>query len=184
MANVINDKHIKSLDLGCGKKKRPGTIGVDYSDRHSPDIVHDLNNVPYPFDSCSVDSIYLDNVLEHLNDPLMVMGEVHRILKPGGTVKVIVPYFRSIWAHIDPTHKHFFTVNSFAYYDPNNIICIRYDYTSARFSVLNIIFNETLQNNFFKGLVVRFANKYPNFYESKISHLYPLDDITFYLKKC
>ena len=32
----------------------------------------------------------------------------------------MVPYFRSVWAHIDPTHKHFFTVQSFIYFDSEN----------------------------------------------------------------
>ena len=31
------------LDLGCGKKKRPGTIGVDFSDRHDADVIHNLD---------------------------------------------------------------------------------------------------------------------------------------------
>ena len=82
------------LDLGCGKKKRPGTVGVDFSDRHEADVIHDLNNFPYPFLDSSVDHIYLDNVLEHLDHPLLVMEELYRILKPYATIKVIVPYFR------------------------------------------------------------------------------------------
>ena len=93
------------LDLGCGKKKRPGTIGVDHSDRHNADIIHDLNKFPYPFESSSVDYVYIDNCLEHLDSPMDVISEIHRILKPKGGLKVIVPYFRSHYAFIDPTHK-------------------------------------------------------------------------------
>ena len=76
------------LDLGCGNKKRPGTIGVDYNARVDSDISHDLNIFPYPFEAESVDRIYIDNCLEHLDRPLSVMEELHRILKPGGEVKV------------------------------------------------------------------------------------------------
>ena len=175
----------KILDLGCGKKKRPGSIGVDYSDRHNADVIHDLNKFPYPFDDDSIDQIYLDNVLEHLNEPMRVMEEIYRITKPTGKVKVIVPYFRSPWAFIDPTHKTFYTVDSFAYYDPRHIICQRYDYTSARFLVNKIVFNETLQDRrWTKKLMIKLANKYPNRYESCLSHFYPLDEVTFYLQKC
>ena len=174
----------KILDLGCGKKKRTGTIGVDYSDQHSADVIHDLNVFPYPFESDSIDQVYLDNVLEHLNKPMQVMEEVHRITKLGGKVKVIVPYFRSRWAFIDPTHQTFYTVDSFAYYDPRHSICQRYDYTKARFLVEKIVFNETLPKRWTKKIIIKFANRYPNRYEAYLSHFYPLDDITFYLKKC
>lgn len=180
----VNNTPLKILDLGCGKKKRPGTIGVDYSDRHNADIIHDLNLFPYPFESDSIDHVYLDNVLEHLNQPMRVMEEVHRIAKLGATIKIMVPYFRSIWAFIDPTHKTFYTVDSFAYYDPRHPICQRYDYTHARFLVERVVFNETLQSRWTKRLITKLANRYPNRYEAYISHLYPLDEITYYLKKC
>ena len=177
------DTNPQILDLGCGKKKRPGSVGVDYSDRHDADIIHDLNVFPYPFADNSIDQIYLDNVLEHLHDPMAVMAEVHRICKSNAEVKVIVPYFRSVWAFIDPTHRHFFTVDSFAYYDPEHLICQRYDYVKTRFKVESVVFNETLTNRWFKKIVVKIANKWPNRYENYLSHLIPLDDITFYLKK-
>jgi SAM-dependent methyltransferase len=172
------------LDLGCGRKKRPGSIGVDHTDKLSADVLHDLNVFPYPFESDAADEVYMDNVLEHLDEPMRVMEEVYRIVRPGGTVKVIVPYFRSKWAFIDPTHRHYFTVDSFAYYDPRNEICIRYAYTDARFLVEKVIFNETLKNSPMKQLLMKLANRYPGKYEYYLSHLFPLDDITFYLKKC
>jgi SAM-dependent methyltransferase len=173
----------KILDLGCGKKKRVGAIGVDHSSRHKPDIIHDLNKFPYPFQAESIDEIYLDNVLEHLEDPVKVMEEIYRICRPGALVKVIVPYFRSKWAFIDPTHRTFYTVSSFDYYDPSRLICSRYDYTFARFAVKNIVFNESFSDGFLKNLVTRFANKQPTRYESYLSTLFPLDDISFYLQR-
>lgn len=178
----ISDSPLKLLDLGCGKKKRPGAIGVDYSDRHNADIVHDLNVFPYPLKDHEFDEIYLDNVLEHLDDPMRVMEEVHRISVPDGRVKVIVPYFRSVWAFIDPTHKHFFTVDSFAYYDPEHVICQRYDYVKTRFKVEKVVFNETLPGGWLKRMIVKLANSWPRGYEYYLSHLIPLDDITYYLK--
>ena len=176
-------KEPRILDLGCGNKKRPGAIGVDRNERTQADIIHDLNHFPYPFEDSSFDEIYLDNTLEHLDDVMRVMEEVYRICSPGGVVKVIVPYFRSLWAHIDPTHKHFFTVESFAYFDPDHIICKRYDYTLARFKPYKIVFNETLTNRWTKRLMLRIANRWPGRYEYYLSHFYPLDDISYYLRK-
>ncbi|MEI6756600.1 MAG: methyltransferase domain-containing protein [Chlorobium sp.] len=183
MKTISTNTPCKILDLGCGKKKRPGAIGVDYSDRHNADVIHDLNSFPYPFKENEFDEIYLDNVLEHLDNPMRVMEEAHRIVSQNGLVVVIVPYFRSVWAFIDPTHKHFFTVESFAYYDPDHIICQRYDYVNTRFKVEKVIFNETLTNGWLKKIVVKLANKWPFRYEYYFSHLFPLDDITFYLRK-
>lgn len=175
---------MKILDLGCGKRKRPGSIGVDYSDRHNADVIHNLNVFPYPFFDQEIDQIYMDNVLEHLDDPLKVMEEIYRICKPGARIEISVPYFRSLWAFIDPTHKNYFTVDSFAYYDPTHIICRRYDYTPARFLVEGIHFNRFLKNRLFKRLVIIFANKHPNRYEYYFSHLYPLDEISYSLQRC
>lgn len=175
---------LKVLDLGCGNKKREGAIGVDFNDRTDADVIHDLNSFPYPFEDASFDEIYLDNIIEHLDDVMHVMEEAYRITKPGGLVKVIVPYFRSLWAFIDPTHKHFFTVESFAYYDPDHVICKRYDYTLVRFKTEVIIFNETLENkSWFKRIVLKIANHWPLRYERYLSHLYPLDDISYYLRR-
>jgi len=178
---MINE--IKILDLGCGNKKRPGAIGVDFNSRTEADIVHDLNVFPYPIEAASFDEIYIDNCLEHLDDVIRVMEEAHRICKDDGLVKVIVPYFRSLWAFGDPTHKHFFTVRSFEIFDPENVISERYDYTRARFRIERIVFNETLYNRWAKKIVLSLANRWPFRYEYYLSHLYPLDDISFYLRK-
>jgi ubiquinone/menaquinone biosynthesis C-methylase UbiE len=174
---------LKVLDLGCGNKKRPGSIGVDFNERTNADINHDLNNVPYPFEDSSFDEIYVDNCLEHLDDVMGTMEELHRICKTGGLVKVIVPYFRSSWAFSDPTHRHYFTVQSFSYFDPDDIVCKRYDYTLARFKPEKIVFNETLANFWTKKFILMIANRWPAKYEFHLSHIFPLEDISFYLRK-
>jgi len=170
------------LDLGCGNSKRSGAVGVDFNDRTDADIVHDLNQFPYPLEDSSFDEIYLDNVIEHLSDVIKVMEEVYRVSADNALVKVIVPYFRSRWACIDPTHCHFFSVDSFAYFDPDEEIFRRYNYSLARFKVERVVFNETIPGGLFKRLMVMIGNRWPRGYEGRLSHLYPLDDITFYLR--
>ncbi len=179
---MTDKQKLRVLDLGCGNKKRAGAIGIDFNSRTAADVIHNLNVFPYPFPDSSFDEIYIDNVLEHLDDVFRVMEEVHRISASGALVKVIVPYFRSVYAFIDPTHKHFFTVDSFAYFDPVHPICQRYDYTLTRFSVEKIIFNETLSGRVTMKFMRYIANKWPRRYEFYLGHLYPLDDITYYLR--
>lgn len=183
---MMSDKTVQQkriLDLGCGNKLRPSAVGIDFNRRTKATIIHNLNVFPYPIEEGSFDEVYLDNTLEHLDSVIGVMEEVHRITVPGGMVKVIVPYFRSTWAAIDPTHTHFFTVNSFGYFDPDNILCQRYDYTLARFKVENVVFNESLKSRWARRQVIKFANRWPSRYEYYFSHLFPLDDVTFYLRR-
>lgn len=173
------------LDLGCGNKKMKGAIGIDINARTDADIVHDLNKTPYPFDRSTFDEIYADNVLEHLDNVMNIMEEVHRISKPQGIIVIKVPYFRSRYAYIDPTHRHYFTVDSFSYFDPNHIHHTLYNYSECIFETTKIVFDENLPNRGISGIVkelaLHFCNKYPRFYEQHMSHFYPLDQLTFYL---
>ena len=138
---------------------------------------------PYPFADYEIDEIFLDYVLEHLDSPLNVMEEIHRILKVGGEVKVIVPYFRSPNAFHDPTHKTFYTTLSFSYYDPSHPICKRYDYTPSHFKVEKIVFHEHLKSGLIKSSFVALANRWPSIYENVFSSVLPLHEISYYLKK-
>jgi len=40
----------KILDLGCGNRKKEGTIGIDINPNTNADIIHDPNTFPYPFE--------------------------------------------------------------------------------------------------------------------------------------
>lgn len=104
------------LNLGCGQKHLDGYVNCDMLGTVGADKVFDLDTPPYPFDESSVDEILLDNVLEHLGDVVRVMEELHRILKVGGKLTVLVPYAKSDWAFHDPTHRHFFTEKSMDYF--------------------------------------------------------------------
>jgi ubiquinone/menaquinone biosynthesis C-methylase UbiE len=68
-------------------------LGVDSNDRTAASIVHNLHSFPYPFEGPSFDEIYIDNVLEHLDNVMRVMEGAHRICKPDRIVKVIVSFF-------------------------------------------------------------------------------------------
>jgi predicted SAM-dependent methyltransferase len=181
------------LDLGCGNSKNTGFVGVDSLPLPNVDVVHDLNTLPYPFEDNVVDEVILSQVLEHLVNPLNVMEELFRICKNGAKITIGVPYFRSFYAVIDPTHRNFFGVYWFNYFDPRHPFFKKYGYTQATFLIDKIEFDEEFRKmnyddkvtNFFSRFIrkqfVKFANKHPELYESVFSHLYPLNSLTFTL---
>src|SRR2546423_4766536 len=91
---------VTKLNLGCGHVKMPGYLGVDINpNAEYVDITHDLNKFPYPFKESSVDEIFMDHVMEHLDDPLSVVQELYRITKPEGTLIIKTPHFSCTWIH-------------------------------------------------------------------------------------
>lgn len=175
----------KRLDLGCGTSKRHGFLGVDHLLLPNVDVVHDLNAFPYPFREGDIDEVWMDNVLEHLDKPLRAMEEVWRICKHGAKVTVGVPYFRSFYAIIDPTHQHFFGVQWFNYFDPKHPLSTKYRYTTAYFETEAIIFDREWDNKpktIMHRVIHAFALRRPSAYEARLSHIFPLNSLTFYLK--
>lgn len=172
------------LDIGCGTSKSAGFIGIDILPFDGVDIVHDLNQFPYPFENGSVEEILMDNVLEHLNKPLLVMDEAYRICKNNAKVTVAVPYFRSFYAIIDPTHRNFFGVYWFNYFDPSHAFHQKYQYSKAKFKLEKVEFDREFRKdmNFFHRALVKIAEKRPYMYEAKLSHLFPLNSLTFTLR--
>lgn len=126
-----NEKII--LNIGCGKTRIPGSIGVDrVSIEDFVDVVHDLDVLPYPFPDNYADEIHLYHVLEHLHSPIQKVEELHRILKPGGVLHLRVPHFSSLGAFTDITHVRPFGIRSFDVFDINSYHSY---YSEARFSV-------------------------------------------------
>ena len=104
------------LNLGSGQTKIAGAVNLDINPRSRAEVIHDLNAFPYPFADNTFDTIVSRSILEHLSDIPAVMDELYRILKPGGRLIIQVPYFRSLDAFTDPTHKAFFTARSLDYF--------------------------------------------------------------------
>lgn len=92
---LINRKAIAGkqyLDLGCGPNPHTEFINLDYSWHPEIDICWDITrNVPV--ESESMTGIFTEHCLEHLPFGSIdrVLSECWRILKPGGTLRIIVP---------------------------------------------------------------------------------------------
>ena len=105
------------LNLGAGETYLDGYVNVDWNSIIAVDVTHDLNKLPYPFESNSFDEILASHVLEHLDRPFSIMTELHRILKPNGLLHIKVPHFSRGFTHAE--HCHGFDVSFPKYFDPS-----------------------------------------------------------------
>ena len=134
--NIASDKSEIRIDLGCGRYKREGFIGVDKFPIVEPDIVCDVENERLPFGDSTVSEIYSSHVFEHIVNIQNVMNECHRVLISEGTLTIRVPYWSSEGAYRDPTHVRFFTEKSFEYWRQDSE-CAYYA-SAAPFEILRV----------------------------------------------
>lgn len=107
------------VHLGCGNDIKDGWVNLDINDGNieKEGIVHcDLEKGKLPFEDDSCSEVMAIHLLEHIKNLLPLMNEIHRVLKPGGFLRIEVPIFPYAEAFQDPTHVRFFTENSFRYF--------------------------------------------------------------------
>jgi SAM-dependent methyltransferase len=109
----------KVLDLGCGNQPyRPYLtqveryVGLDYPPsresmdaRVKPDVFGDGRELPFADDS--FEGVLCSQVLEHVDQPDTVIRELARVLKPGGTAIISVPFFYNL--HMEPDDYYRFS---------------------------------------------------------------------------
>ena len=121
------------LLLGCGNSRKkqitfPGVPNewtqlttLDFDPSADPHVLHDLNNITYPFDDEMFDEIHAYQVLEHCGHQgdwrffFNQFMEFHRILKPGGYFCATCPCWDSPWAWGDPGHTRIISPEAIHY---------------------------------------------------------------------
>jgi predicted SAM-dependent methyltransferase len=85
------------LHIGCGKKYLPGYKHLDVIDYEHVDFVCDARHLNMIKDK-TVSEIYACHILEHVerSEVLGVLQEWHRVLKPGGVIRIAVPDFEAV----------------------------------------------------------------------------------------
>ena len=106
---------MKKLNVGCGENVREGWVNLDSVSIPGVDVVHDIEKIPFPFADGEFVEILCRDVLEHV-EYIPVLRELHRILRPGGVLKIQVPHFSSRNNFVDPTHRKMFSVSTFDFF--------------------------------------------------------------------
>lgn len=171
----------RRLQLGCGKRKRPSAIGVDIYRGSDADMLCDLNHFPYPFADSSFDEIIAEHVLEHLDNLIGVVEELHWVARPGATVHVEVPHLSSVFFYQDPTHRHAFTSRTFDYFVPGTDVH-QFGYSKAVLNVMKMEFPPPPGAGLVKRAFFHWVNRHIDAYEKHLTFILPRHLLRFQLQ--
>lgn len=136
----------KTLDLGCGPDpnnpyQADEVYGVDIREGIGPNIAAaDLAIAPIPFEDGMFDYVTAFQFIEHVprviyvperrNPFVLLMNEIHRVLKVGGVFLSVTPAYPHNAAFQDPTHVNIITEDTFpCYFDDQRRWAKIYGYT-------------------------------------------------------
>lgn len=173
---------MKILDIGCGRNKQKGAVGIDFHPASKADIKHNLNVFPWPLEDNSIDTVLAYNILEHLDDIPKTMDEIWRISRAGAILEIIVPFASSRWLHADPTHKRGFISSSLDFFITGSQYYGKI-FTKAKFKRMEVEYTKDSDKiRWSDKLFLRLANKYKNYYETYFMYIYQIPTIYFKLK--
>ena len=167
------------IDVGAGGACKEGFVGVDQK-AYSPSTKYivDLNKNKLPFEDGTVDEIYSSHTLEHLNDPMEMVKEFYRVLKPGAKCTIKVPYGMSPLSK-KPNHKNYWNMHCIDYFNGEYIE----DY--PKWATVKFGHN-WVQGGIYKPLEIIFdfiIAKSPMTYEKRFAYLFPFFELVIEVAK-
>jgi SAM-dependent methyltransferase len=134
---------MRILDVGCGVNKYAGSVGIDRNSASAADVICDLDRFPYPFADRSFDGLRAIHVIEHVQDVIKTMEEFHRLVRPGGRVRIETPHYTDFSSFCDPTHRSHLNSYSFRYFGEDDAgfgyySNVRFREVSVRLKLLNL----------------------------------------------
>ncbi len=98
--SIESKKNKLFLNLGAGKFKHKYWTNIDYSSSKYKHLQQNQfvnidfqNEEKLPYENNSIELIYCSHVIEHFNNEkiLHLFEECHRVLKPNGSIRIVVP---------------------------------------------------------------------------------------------
>lgn len=177
----------QKLNLGCGSDIKEGWVNLDISELDGVDIVHDINNLPLPFEDEQFDYILCQDILEHI-EYIPLLQDLHRIMKKGGILDIRVPHFTSRFNFMDPTHKKRFSIQTFDFFTQNAPFKREYYFN---FHFEKVIYKKILFSkgglffgNYLLEPIINTGDRMRNFYEASfLSRQFPCGNIRIKLQK-
>lgn len=179
------------LNLGCGMRQRDGFFGVDRVELPNVDIIADLNEPLDALPNDSVETIFTRHTLEHVDNLLPLMAELHRVMRPNGRIEISVPHFSNPYGYSDPTHVRMFGLYTFFYFadeadQPRRKVPSFY--VSERFTVESVYFRLLKPSLLFRPITAGmewFINRgigLQDWYERALCRSFPADSIRYVLR--
>ncbi len=133
---------MNKINLGCGKDIKTGWINLDSVELPGVDICHDLEVLPLPFEDNTFDEVLCQSILEHIHDYIPILKDIHRILKTGGKLSILVPHFTSKNAYTDPTHIRYFACRTFNFFTETHSHAYYFDFSFSKVASIHINFEK------------------------------------------
>jgi ubiquinone/menaquinone biosynthesis C-methylase UbiE len=188
---ISNSKKL-IIEIGCGSTpKIKDAITVDIVDLDGIDVVADVSK-GLPFNDNSIDEIHSYHFLEHVEDLHFLFQEMHRVLKEGGLIIGTVPHFSNPYYYSDPTHKTFFGLYTFSYFDKEQQLFKRKVptfYSKDLFDIkeIKLGFTSPFPGRYiFKkiiGFIANISRYTKEFFEENLVYIVPVYEIYFELCK-
>lgn len=110
------------LDIGSGAASRPGWLSIDNRAHPAVQLVHDLEQMPWPLESGTVVQAFAGHVVSRINPArwgfIAFMDELHRLLVPAGELMIVTYYGTNHRYASDPAACNPCTEATFQYFDP------------------------------------------------------------------
>jgi SAM-dependent methyltransferase len=175
------------LDLGCGKEKHVGAIGLDMNPGINPDVLFEFRDRNLlPFQENTFDKIWMFDFLEHVDDPQWLLSEVHRVAQSNAQVEIRYPHYSYRSAHSDLTHRHRgFGIRIFEHYDPTTKYGKKYKSYKQfgrdfPFKIENVTPNYCLGRCMIPWMISKVVGA--NVYEAYISNILPIVEVNSTLR--